>query len=225
MTDTTPDLGLDHPTLVRQRAFVDGTWVEATSGAIYPIIDPATGEVLAEVPAMDADDARRAIEAADRAFPGWAAKTASERGALLRRWFDLMVENADDLGRIMTLEQGKPLPEARGEVLYGASFVEWFAEEAKRAYGDVIPSFTPNKRLLVLRQPVGVAAAITPWNFPQRHDHPQGRARARRRLYFRGETGRGHTTVGPGSRRPGVSRRHPARGVQRRHRAGSGAGW
>jgi succinate-semialdehyde dehydrogenase/glutarate-semialdehyde dehydrogenase len=166
MTDTTPDLGLDDPTLVRQRAFVDGAWVGAASGTTYVVTDPATGEVLTEVPAMDAADARRAIEAADRAFPMWAAMTAIERGTLLRRWFDLMVENADDLGRIMTLEQGKPLPEARGEVIYGASFVEWFAEEAKRAYGDVIPTFTPDKRLLVLRQPVGVAAAITPWNFP-----------------------------------------------------------
>lgn len=158
--------GLADPTLLKTAAYVGGAWRSASSGATYEVRDPATGEVITEVPAMGADDAREAVDAAARAFPAWASLTAAERGRYLKRWHDLMVEHAEDLGLLMTREQGKPVPEARGEVLYGASFVEWFAEEGRRAYGEVIPQHQADKRLLVLRQPVGAAAAITPWNFP-----------------------------------------------------------
>jgi len=158
--------GLTDPTLLRTGAYVDGEWRGAASGETYEVTDPATGETLAAVPAMDETDTRAAIDAAAEAFPGWAARTAAERGALLRRWNDLMLAHAEDLGLIMTREQGKPLREAVGEIRYGASFVDWFAEEGRRADGYVIPRHQPSKRLLVIKQPVGVAAAITPWNFP-----------------------------------------------------------
>ncbi|MDP2810250.1 MAG: NAD-dependent succinate-semialdehyde dehydrogenase [Rhodocyclaceae bacterium] len=155
---------LRDPALLRTQAFIDGGW--ADGAATFPVHDPASGALLAEVPDLDAGETRRAIEAADAAWPAWRAKTGKERAAVLRRWFDLINANADDLALLMTSEQGKPLAEARGEVAYGASFVEWFAEEAKRVYGDVIPAPTPDRRLIVLKQPVGVCAAITPWNFP-----------------------------------------------------------
>jgi succinate-semialdehyde dehydrogenase/glutarate-semialdehyde dehydrogenase len=152
--------------LLRMQAFIDGAWVDADSGATVPVTNPASNAVLGTVPKMGAAETRRAIEAAQRVFPAWAARTAKDRAAVLRRWYDLMLVNQEDLAVIMTAEQGKPLAEAKGEVAYAASFIEWFAEEGKRIYGDVIPSFAADKRLLVLRQPVGVAAAITPWNFP-----------------------------------------------------------
>jgi succinate-semialdehyde dehydrogenase/glutarate-semialdehyde dehydrogenase len=152
--------------LFRERCFVDGAWVEADSRKTLAVTDPATGETIGAVPAAGAEETRRAIEAAHRAFPAWAARTAKERAAILRRWYELIVENADDLGYLMTREQGKPLAEAKGEVLYGAAFVEWFAEEGKRVYGDTIPQTVASRRILVLKQPVGVCAAITPWNFP-----------------------------------------------------------
>lgn len=157
---------LKDPSLFRQQAYIDGNWVDADQGASNAIRNPANGEIIAHVPDMGADETRRAIAAADAALPAWRAKTAKERGAILRRWFELIMANQEDLARIMTLEQGKPLAEARGEVAYGASFVEWFAEEAKRVYGEVIPAPTGDKRLVVVKQPVGVTAAITPWNFP-----------------------------------------------------------
>ena len=157
---------LADPALLRTEAYVDGTWRGAACGETFAVDDPATGEILAEVPAMDATDAAAAIDAAARAFPDWAGRTAGERADLLRRWFELMEAHADDLGLIMTREQGKPLREAVGEIHYGASFIEWFAEEGRRADGIVIPPHQANKRLVVLKQPVGVAAAITPWNFP-----------------------------------------------------------
>jgi succinate-semialdehyde dehydrogenase/glutarate-semialdehyde dehydrogenase len=157
---------LRDPRLLREQAYLDGTWIAADSGATVAIHDPASGAVLARVPDMGAAETRRAIAAADAAWPAWRALTAKQRGAILRKWHDLIVANADDLALLMTSEQGKPLAEARGEALYAASFVEWFAEEAKRTYGDVIPQTIGNQRLLVLRQPIGVAAAITPWNFP-----------------------------------------------------------
>jgi succinate-semialdehyde dehydrogenase/glutarate-semialdehyde dehydrogenase len=131
-----------------------------------PVNNPATGAVLGNVPKMGADEARRAIDAAERAWPAWRAKTAKERAVILRKWFDLMMANQEDLAQILTAEQGKPLAEARGEIAYGASFIEWFAEEGKRAYGDVIPTHQADKRVLVIKQPIGVAALITPWNFP-----------------------------------------------------------
>jgi succinate-semialdehyde dehydrogenase/glutarate-semialdehyde dehydrogenase len=157
---------LSDPSLFRQQAYVDGAWVGAAGGGTVRVDDPATGETIGTVPDMGADDARRAIEAANAAWPAWRAKTGKERGAILRKWFDLMMAAQDDLARIMTAEQGKPLAEAKGEIAYGASFVEWFAEEAKRIYGDVIPHHADGKRIVVIKQPVGVVGAITPWNFP-----------------------------------------------------------
>ncbi|TWT10564.1 NAD-dependent succinate-semialdehyde dehydrogenase [Reyranella sp. CPCC 100927] len=157
---------LKHAALLRQQAFIGGAWVDATTQRRFAVVDPATGNPVAHVPDMGRADVVRAIAAADAALPAWRGKTAKERGVILRRWFDLIVAHQDDLAAIMTAEQGKPLPEARGEVLFGASFIDWFAEEAKRAYGDVIPTYSNDRRILVLKQPVGVVAAITPWNFP-----------------------------------------------------------
>ena len=157
---------LRDPDLLREQAFIDGAWVGAASGASVAIFNPASGEKLAEVPDMAALEARRAIEAAHAAWPAWRALTAKQRSGFLRRWYELIHAHADDLALLMTSEQGKPLAEARGEAIYAASFVEWFAEEAKRAYGDVIPQTVPGQRLIVLKQPIGVCAAITPWNFP-----------------------------------------------------------
>ncbi len=157
---------LTDPRLFRQQAYIDGAWVDADSGDTIDVSNPANGEVLGTVPKLGRDETRRAIEAADRAWPAWRAKTAKERAAILRKWFDLILENQEDLALLMTLEQGKPLAEAKGEIVYGASFVEWFAEESKRVYGDIIPQAQPDKRIVVIKQPVGVVAAITPWNFP-----------------------------------------------------------
>jgi succinate-semialdehyde dehydrogenase/glutarate-semialdehyde dehydrogenase len=159
-------LELKDPTLLRQQCFVDGEWRDANGGGSNPVTNPATGGVLGTVPNMGASETRAAIEAAAAAFPAWSARTAKDRATILRRWHDLMLANADDLAKLMTAEQGKPLAEAKGEIVYAASFIEWFAEEAKRVYGDVIPGHQPDKRIFVLRQPVGVVAAITPWNFP-----------------------------------------------------------
>jgi succinate-semialdehyde dehydrogenase/glutarate-semialdehyde dehydrogenase len=153
-------------TLLRQQALIGGVWTVADSGAVTEIRNPADGATLGAVPMMGAAETRRAIDAAAAALPAWAAKPAKERGVILRRWAELMHANVDDLATLMTAEQGKPLAEARGEVAYAAAFFEWFAEEGRRVYGEVIPTFAPDRRLIVLRQPVGVAAAITPWNFP-----------------------------------------------------------
>ena len=161
-----PALNLKDPKLFREQCYIDGVWVAADSKKTFPVDNPATAETVGSVPDMGAAETRRAIEAADRAWPAWRAKTAKERAAILRRWFDLMMANQDDLALILTTEQGKPLAEAKGEIAYGASFVEWFAEEAKRVYGDVIPPHQADKRILVLKQPIGVSAMITPWNFP-----------------------------------------------------------
>jgi succinate-semialdehyde dehydrogenase/glutarate-semialdehyde dehydrogenase len=152
--------------LMRRQAFVDGAWCDADGKGRFPVRNPATGETLAEVPRMGAAETRRAIEAANRAFPAWRAKTAKERAAILRRWHDLMMANQDDLAVLMTAEQGKPLAEAKGEITYAASFIEWFAEEGKRVYGDTIPTYQADKRIVVVKEPVGVCGAITPWNFP-----------------------------------------------------------
>jgi succinate-semialdehyde dehydrogenase/glutarate-semialdehyde dehydrogenase len=159
-------LKLEDPALLREQCFVNGTWLDAPGGATLPVHNPATGAALGTVPAFDGAATGQAVAAAHAAFPAWAAKTAKERAVVLRRWHDLILLNADDLARLMTAEQGKPLAESKGEIAYAASFVEWFAEEAKRLYGDVIPGHQADKRILVLRQPVGVVAAITPWNFP-----------------------------------------------------------
>jgi succinate-semialdehyde dehydrogenase/glutarate-semialdehyde dehydrogenase len=157
---------LKDPTLLRRQAYVNGEWTLAASGKTHDVHNPATGEKLGTVPDMGAAETRRAIETAAAAFPKWAAMTARERGAILRRWYDLMMANQEDLALIMTAEQGKPLAESKGEIAYAASFIDWFAEEGKRIYGDVIPTHQADKRLLVLRQPIGVVAAVTPWNFP-----------------------------------------------------------
>ncbi len=152
--------------LLRTDAYVDGKWVAADSGKTFPVTDPANDSVICEVADLGVAETRRAIEAADKALPGWRGKTAGERAGLLRRWYELLLEHQDDLAVLMTTEQGKPLVESRGEVVYGASFIEWFAEEGKRIYGDVIPSHANGKRIVVLKQPIGVVAAVTPWNFP-----------------------------------------------------------
>src|SRR5450755_1787955 len=152
--------------LFRQQCYLDGKWADALNRGTIPVTNPATGEVLGTVPHMGAEETRRAIEAADRALPAWRAKTAKERAGILRKWFNLMLENQEDLAQLMTAEQGKPLTESRGEIAYAASFFEWFGEEGKRIYGDTIPSHGADKRIVVLKQPIGVCGAITPWNFP-----------------------------------------------------------
>jgi succinate-semialdehyde dehydrogenase/glutarate-semialdehyde dehydrogenase len=157
---------LQDTSLFRERSYIAGTWVSADSGATLPVYNPATGEQLGVIPNMAAAETRRAIAAAAASLPLWAARTAKDRSVVLRRWFDLMLANQEDLAILMTAEQGKPLAESKGEIAYAASFIEWFAEEGKRLYGDIIPGHQADKRILVLRQPVGVVAAITPWNFP-----------------------------------------------------------
>jgi len=157
---------LQDPRLFKEQCFIDGSWVGADGGGTLPVHNPATAATLGGVPNMGTAETRRAIAAAAAALPRWAARTAKERAGLMRRWFDLMLANQDDLAILMTAEQGKPLAEAKGEIAYAASFIEWFAEEGKRLYGDIIPGHQADKRILVLRQPVGVVAAITPWNFP-----------------------------------------------------------
>jgi succinate-semialdehyde dehydrogenase/glutarate-semialdehyde dehydrogenase len=152
--------------LLRQKAYVNGAWCDADDGATLPVTNPATGQRLGTVPRMGAAEARRAVEAASAAWPAWRKRTAKERSAILRRWFELVLQNQEDLAILMTAEQGKPLAESRGEIAYAASFLEWFAEEGKRVYGDTIPSHAADKRVVVLKEPVGVVAAITPWNFP-----------------------------------------------------------
>ena len=157
---------LNQAALLKNQAFINGMWVGAQSGKTFAVTNPATGAVITQVPDMGAAETTLAIDAAARALPDWSKRTAKERAGLLRKWFDLIVANADDLALLMTTEQGKPLAEARGEVIYGASFVEWFAEEGKRAYGDMIPTVSGDRRLMTIKQPIGVVAAITPWNFP-----------------------------------------------------------
>jgi succinate-semialdehyde dehydrogenase/glutarate-semialdehyde dehydrogenase len=157
---------LNDPDLFREQGCIDGAWVGAETGATLAVTNPATGHVIGHVPSMTTADVRRAVAAADAALPDWRARTARERSSLLRRWFDLCIAHADDLATILTTEQGKPLSEARGEIVYGSAFIEWFAEEARRVYGDIIPANTPGRRIMVIKQPVGVVATITPWNFP-----------------------------------------------------------
>ncbi len=166
-TQTSPLALLADPSLLKTSGLIDGQWTAGSdTGARFAVDDPATGAPLAEVANLGAVDAAAAIAAAERAWPAWRARPAKERAAVMMKWFQLLLQHADDLARIMTAEQGKPLAEARGEVVYGASFVEWFAEEARRVYGETIPTTDANKRYLVIRQPIGVCAAITPWNFP-----------------------------------------------------------
>jgi succinate-semialdehyde dehydrogenase/glutarate-semialdehyde dehydrogenase len=157
---------LNNTKLFRQKAYINGEWIAAENGATYNIVNPYDHSVIAKVPDMGEAETRRGIIAANAAFPKWKAKTAGERSIILRRWYELQMEYLEDLAYILTMEQGKPINEARSEIRYGASFVEWFAEEGKRAYGDVIPAHGVDKRIIVIKQPIGVVAAITPWNFP-----------------------------------------------------------
>ncbi len=157
---------LKEPLLLRQKAFIDGHWCDADENHTIAVTHPATGEDIGTVPLMGQIETRRAINAANTALASWREKTANERGAVVRKWSDLMLAHADDLAFIMTCEQGKPLAEARGEVVYAASFIDWFSEEARHTYGDSIPSPTKGSRLVVIKEPIGVCAAITPWNFP-----------------------------------------------------------
>lgn len=157
---------LKDPSLLRHQAYIGGEWQAADSDATFEVFDPATGESLGTVPKMGATETARAIDAAQAAWAGWRMKTAKERAAILRRWFDLVIANSDDLALILTTEQGKPLAEAKGEIAYAASFIEWFAEEGKRVAGDTLPTPDANKRIVVVKEPIGVCAAITPWNFP-----------------------------------------------------------
>ncbi|MEM7124217.1 MAG: NADP-dependent succinate-semialdehyde dehydrogenase [Pseudomonadota bacterium] len=157
---------LSDPTLFRQQCYIDGAWCDADSGESIDVRNPATGETLGTIPRMGAAETRRAIEAAEKAMVDWRAKTAKERAVILRKWFDLMMENQEDLAVMMTMEQGKPLAEARGEIAYAASFIEWFAEEGKRIYGETIPTHMTDRRIVVMKEPIGVVGAITPWNFP-----------------------------------------------------------
>ena len=163
---TTAGVQLNDPKLFRQACYVDGAWIESGAQGAIDVDNPATGEVIGNVPRLGRAETRQAIDAAARAFPAWRSKTGKERAQVMRRWFDLMMANQDDLARLMTTEQGKPLTESRGEVAYAASFLEWFGEEAKRVYGDTIPPHQPDKRIVVIKEPVGVVACITPWNFP-----------------------------------------------------------
>jgi succinate-semialdehyde dehydrogenase / glutarate-semialdehyde dehydrogenase len=159
-------LKLDNNSLIRDQAYIDGEWRGARSGARFAVRNPATHEVITEVADLDEQDVREAIEAADRAHPAWRSKTAKERAATLRKWYELMMASQEDLAQLMTAEQGKPLPESRAEIAYGASFIEWFAEEGKRIYGDVIPTNVHGRRIIVVKEPIGVVGAVTPWNFP-----------------------------------------------------------
>jgi len=166
MLQKAKSLQLKDMSLFRQQCYIDGAWVDADDKATLAVRNPADGQQIGTVPKMGAAETRRAIEAANAALPAWRAKTAKERAAILRKWYDLMMQHQEDLAILMTVEQGKPLAESRGEINYGASFIEWFAEEAKRVYGDTIPSTVPDRRIVVIKQPIGVCAAVTPWNFP-----------------------------------------------------------
>lgn len=157
---------LQEPGLFQERCFVNGEWVNAGSGKTLEVYNPATGDLVGTVPGLGREETKKAVEAAAQAYPSWKEKTAKERFQIMRRWYELIMFHQEDLAKIMTLEQGKPLSESRGEIAYAASFVEWFAEEGKRVYGDTIPMSQPGKRIVVLKEPVGVCAAITPWNFP-----------------------------------------------------------
>ena len=159
-------LNLKDPTLLKQQCYVNGAWIDADNGETIPVSNPATGKIVAHVPKMGKAEAELAVAGAAAAFQEWKRKPAKERAAILRRWFDLVMANQDDLAVILTSEQGKPLAEAKGEIAYGASYIEWYAEEAKRLYGDTVPAPGADKRILITKEPIGVAAAITPWNFP-----------------------------------------------------------
>lgn len=159
-------LNLKNPSLLRSQSYINGQWVDGDSGETVPVLNPSTGAVILEIASLGVAETRRAIEAAEAAMPTWAAKSSKERANILRAWYNLILANIDDLALILTAEQGKPLAESKGEIIYGANYIEWFAEEGKRVYGDIIPAPSGDKRIVVIKQPVGVVASITPWNFP-----------------------------------------------------------
>ncbi len=213
---------LSDQALLRTQAYINGQWIDADNGATLAVTNPANGDVIAEVARCGTAETRRGIEAADAALPAWRAKTAKERAAYLRKWFNLMMEAQEDLAIILTSEQGKPLAEARGEIAYGANFIEWFSEEGKRIYGDTIPQPSNDKRIVVIKQPVGVVACITPWNFPN--------AMLTRKIAPALAAGctvvckpaNATPPVGLCFRRTGGTRRHSRRRHQHRHRRDTG---
>ena len=199
-------LELQDPALLKTQAYINGQWVNGDAGESFPVLNPATGETIAEVASCAAAETRRAIEAAEAAQKSWRALPAKDRSGVLRRWFELIMENQEDLARLMTAEQGKILAESRAEIAYAASFIEWFAEEAKRIYGDVIPLPQTDRRGVVIRQPVGVCAAITPWNFPAAMITRKSGSGSGRGLRHGIEAGQGDTLVrscAGGARRSG----------------------
>ena len=209
---TSPLALLNDPSLLKTDALINGQWVAGSSR--FDVNDPATGLKLADVANLGPADAEAAIAAANAAWPAWRAKTGKERHAILLKWFQLLMANQEDLGRIMTAEQGKPFAEAKGEVAYGASFVEWFAEEAKRVNGETLPQFDNNRRLMVLKQPIGVCAAITPWNFPLAMITRKVAPALAAGCPGGDQTRRTHPPDRAGRRRAGRARRHPGRGVE-----------
>ncbi|SUE72807.1 succinate-semialdehyde dehydrogenase [Ectopseudomonas oleovorans] len=215
---------LKDPQLLRQQAYIDGQWLDADSGQTIAVNNPALARSSAMFRRWPCGNSPRRRSRREGAA-GLACADAKERANKLRRWFELLMENQDDLGRLMTLEQGKPLAEAKGEIAYAASFIEWFAEEAKRVYGDVIPGHQPDKRLIVIKQPIGVTAAITPWNFPRRDDHPQGRPGPGRWLHHGHQAGFANPILRPGPGRAGRACRHPERCAERGHRQRRRSGW
>ena len=204
-------LKLTDSNLLRQACYIDGAWVQADDGATFAVTNPATGAEIARVPKCGAAETDRAIAAAEKALESWRETTAAERSRILRRWFDLLMTHQEDLAQLMTAEQGKPLAEARGEIAYGAAYVEWFAEEAKRAYGEVIPSPFKDRQIIVLKEPVGVCAAITPWNFPCAMITRKVGAGARRGLHDHPQARRADAALGAGAGRTGASRRRARR--------------
>ena len=204
--------------LFRQQCYIDGAWVDADDKATLPVYNPADGQQIGTVPKMGVAETRRAIEAANAAFPAWRAKTAKERAAILRKWFDLMMANQEDLAILMTVEQGKPLAESRGEIAYGASFIEWFAEEGKRVYGDTIPAQAPtaHRRHQAADRRVRGGDAV---EFPERDDHAQGRPGARRRLHHGDQAGVDDAVFGAGAVRARRARRHSQRRAVGRDRS------
>ena len=204
--------------LFRQLCYINGSWVPARTGATISVEDPATGQILGTVPNSGRDETREAIAAAAAAFADWRARTAKERAAILHRWFELIVQHQEDLATLMTLEQGKPLAESRGEVAYGAGFIEWFAEEAKRTYGDVIPSHARDKRIIVIKEPIGVRRLHHTLELPHRDDHPQGGTGAGCRMHDRRQASIADPFLCACPGRTRRARGRPERGAQRRHR-------
>ena len=213
-------MNLNDPTLLRTDSYINGAWTAAPANKRFAVTNPATGETIAEVADLGAAETTTAIDAAVPAQKAWAARTAKDRAMVMRRWYEMVLANAEDLAVILTTEMGKPIAEARGEVAYGATFIDWFAEEARRVCGDVMESPIPDKRFLTFKQPVGVFGAHYPVEFSDCDDHPQGLARHRRRVCLRPEACRTDTAVGAGTGRTGPPGGHSGGRDQHRHRHG-----